>query len=338
MGFSNACLRCVTTGGLPGTHPLEFQSKCSVNTQALFGFCHLHYTVSPIPAHKMKWLADCPKFSALFWRVTGDLRPLESLGSKSETSSAAARQMRIDNGVMLNEGACQYVVRQLTGLVRREGRHGGWILAGWRIARHRETTRSPRSFFWVFTRPKWFWREAEQTVLCYDQLLHKANKVSNSTAVIGDTTMNAGERLYVAKVIIQGQIKCLGCDSLQRFHPALSWSDEFLFSLPQKRFCCTEEWLMLSLLYVGIFTASIYRANNDYGSHGYVTAAFPVWLNTALNKTEKTQIMKKIILYLMQTNVHILDVCSQPLLCWLMYSSSTLLELTSDVRQWFPDF
>lgn len=48
-----------------------------------------------------------------------------SLGSKSETSLAAAHEMRIDNRMMLNEGACQYIVRELTDLVKREGRHGG---------------------------------------------------------------------------------------------------------------------------------------------------------------------------------------------------------------------
>ena len=45
--------------------------------------------------------------------------------SKSETSLAAAREMRIDNRMMLNEGACQYIVRELTDLVKGEGRHGG---------------------------------------------------------------------------------------------------------------------------------------------------------------------------------------------------------------------
>lgn len=48
-----------------------------------------------------------------------------SRGSKSETSLAAAREMRIDNRMMLNEGACQYIVRELTDLVKGEGRHGG---------------------------------------------------------------------------------------------------------------------------------------------------------------------------------------------------------------------
>lgn len=54
----------------------------------------------------------------------------QRLASKSETSLAAARKMRIDNRMMLNEGACQCVVRELTDLVKGEGKHGGWILAG----------------------------------------------------------------------------------------------------------------------------------------------------------------------------------------------------------------
>lgn len=48
-----------------------------------------------------------------------------SRGSKSETSLAAPCEMRIDNRMMLNEGACQYIVRELTDLVKGEGRHGG---------------------------------------------------------------------------------------------------------------------------------------------------------------------------------------------------------------------
>lgn len=51
-------------------------------------------------------------------------------GSKSEMSLAAACEMRIDNRMMLNEGACQFIVRELTALVKGEGRHGRCILAG----------------------------------------------------------------------------------------------------------------------------------------------------------------------------------------------------------------
>lgn len=40
-------------------------------------------------------------------------------------SLAAAREMRIDNRMTLNEGTCQYIVRELTDLVKGGGKHGG---------------------------------------------------------------------------------------------------------------------------------------------------------------------------------------------------------------------
>lgn len=41
-----------------------------------------------------------------------------SLGFESETRLAEAGEMRIDNQMMLNEGACQHIVRELTDLVK----------------------------------------------------------------------------------------------------------------------------------------------------------------------------------------------------------------------------
>lgn len=96
----------------------------------------------PIPAYEMKsflchhWHSAQShwQFSVLLCHgaPTSDRWSMAAwrLGSKSETSLAAAREMRIDNRMMLNEGACQYIVRELTDLVKGEGRHGGWILAG----------------------------------------------------------------------------------------------------------------------------------------------------------------------------------------------------------------
>lgn len=126
---------------LPDSRPLTLTN--SVNMHKLFAFCHLHYKSQ---CQHIKWshfsaaarLADCPKsrwrFSVLLCRraVTSDRWSMAArrLGSKSETSLAAAREMRIDNRMILNEGACQYIVRELTDLVKGEGRHGGWILAG----------------------------------------------------------------------------------------------------------------------------------------------------------------------------------------------------------------
>lgn len=96
----------------------------------------------PLPACKMKSFLCCGWQTAQsHWQffvllchraLTSDRWSMAArrLGSKSETSLAVAREMRIDNRMMLNEGACQYIVRELTDLVKGEGRHGGWILAG----------------------------------------------------------------------------------------------------------------------------------------------------------------------------------------------------------------
>ena len=39
-------------------------------------------------------------------------------------SLAEASKIKIDNQMMLNEGACQHIVRELTDLVKGEGKHG----------------------------------------------------------------------------------------------------------------------------------------------------------------------------------------------------------------------
>lgn len=57
--------------------------------------------------------------------MTGDLRRPEGRDLNLKTSLGAPRGMRIDNRMILNEGACQYIVRELTDLVKGEGRHGG---------------------------------------------------------------------------------------------------------------------------------------------------------------------------------------------------------------------
>lgn len=57
--------------------------------------------------------------------MTGDLQRLEGLDLNLKTSFGAPRRMRIDNRMILNEGACQYIVRELTDLVKGEGRRAG---------------------------------------------------------------------------------------------------------------------------------------------------------------------------------------------------------------------
>lgn len=124
------------------THPPAKHSKENAVWTCRHYLVSITSIISPIPAPKMKsFLRRCWQTAQSHWRfsvlfchgvLTSDRWSVAawSLGSKSETSLAAAHEMRIDNRMMLNEGACQDIVRELTDLVKREGRHGGWILAG----------------------------------------------------------------------------------------------------------------------------------------------------------------------------------------------------------------
>lgn len=57
--------------------------------------------------------------------MTGDPQLPEGRDLNLKTSLAAPCKMRIDNRMILNEGACQCVVRELTDLVKGEGKHAG---------------------------------------------------------------------------------------------------------------------------------------------------------------------------------------------------------------------